>query len=80
MRAKTTWQRLLLTLAAVITTAVASMLNTPVATAATGEHEGFTPIAQTTTYGGERSQSQVDAEFSAIAAKGEAKPPPAPAG
>jgi hypothetical protein len=66
MRAKTTWQRLLLTFAVVITTAVASMLNTPVTTAATGEHDGFTPIAQIRTQVGECSQAQVDAEFAAI--------------
>lgn len=66
MPARTTWQRLLLVLVAVITAGVASMLNAPVALAATGEHEGFAPIAQTTICGGERSQSQVDVEFAAI--------------
>lgn len=50
---------------AVITAAVVSMLSASVALAATGEHEGFAPIAQTTQVG-ERSQAQVDAEFAAI--------------
>jgi RHS repeat-associated protein len=58
-------KRLVCRVLAVITAAVASMLNAPVALAATGEQEGFTPIAQTTQVG-ERSQAEVDAEFAAI--------------